>query len=65
MRIIFEPTDSEDHYQHKISIESKNDDLSFEDAVDLVRYALLAWGYHSELVTELFEPAEGSKGGDL
>lgn len=44
MRIIFEPTESENH-QHKVVIESLGDDSDIKEVVELLRYALLGWGF--------------------
>jgi hypothetical protein len=57
MRVILEPTEHLET-QHKVMVELPGDDLDFQDAVDLIRYALLAWGYDSIVVDKWFDGGE-------
>ena len=56
MRITFEPTEGvrgEEFQQHRVIIELPGDDRDIQEVGELVRYALLAWGFHHENVDEL------------
>jgi hypothetical protein len=44
-----------EHYNEKISIEVKNDDVSFDDFMDLIKKVCYGVGYHEETIKEWFE----------
>jgi hypothetical protein len=44
-----------EHYDEKVSIEVKNDDVSFEDFMDLVKKVCYGVGYHETTIKEWFE----------
>jgi len=44
-----------EHYEEKISIETKHDDLTFEEFMELVRKVALGLGYGSKTIEEWFE----------
>jgi len=44
-----------EHYEEKISIETKHDDLSFNDFMELVRKVAHGLGYGSKTIEEWFE----------
>ena len=44
-----------EHYDEKVSIEVKNDDVSFDDFMGLIRKICHGVGYHAETVEEWFE----------
>jgi hypothetical protein len=55
MRIILEPTQNQRNAvnsNHRVVLEHKSDDLNVEEAVCLVRDALIAWGYSPANVYE-------------
>lgn len=60
MRITLEPTavadPSDTSFQHKVVIETTSDDEGIEELGDLLRAALLAWGFHHENVDDLIPP---------
>jgi len=44
-----------EHYEEKVSIETKHDDLSFNDFMELVRKVAYGLGYGNETIEEWFE----------
>lgn len=44
-----------EHYDEKISIEVTNDDVTFDEFMELVRKVAHGVGYHSELIQEWFK----------
>ena len=43
------------HYDEKISIETGNDDVSFQDFMDLIQKICHGVGYHEETINEWFK----------
>ena len=50
MKIILQPTSNEN--QHSVTLETPHDDINIEEAIELVKGALVAWGYHPDIVNE-------------
>ena len=57
MRIIIKPTEKNDllPFHVRVDIMVPSDDIDFGEAVDLVRSALLAWGYLPKTVSDFFD----------
>ena len=47
-----------EHYDEKVSIERENDDLDFDEFMELVRRVARAAGYSSETIDEWFNREE-------
>lgn len=63
MKITIEPTDngillSRVAQNHKVEITHPSDDLNFEEAMDLTKRALIAWGFSPDSVKEYFREEE-------
>lgn len=54
MKITLSPT-SKDAAYHTVSIEKESDDLAFDEVMDLVKAAWVAWGFNVETVKEYFK----------
>lgn len=54
MKIILKPS-SKDTAYHTVSIERISDDLKIEEVMDLVKAAVVAWGFNVETVREYFK----------
>lgn len=52
MKITLEPTESKT--QHSVVIETQHDGHDIDEIRELLRGALIAWGFHPETVNELF-----------
>ena len=55
MKITLEPTTDQSHRsldaQHlRVTVEHRSDDITIREAAELVRGALMAWGYHPDNV---------------
>jgi len=57
MKISFEPT-TKDTNQHGVVIVSASDDLDFNGTMELVKMALLGWGFQPANIIDYF-PEEG------
>ena len=60
MRLTMEPTSDQTMHSsecrnHTVIIETEGDDQSLDDMFDLVKYMLLAWGYHPDNVSDVLE----------
>ena len=44
-----------EHYDEKVSIETKHDDITFDDFMELIRKVALGVGYHQKSVDEWFD----------
>lgn len=61
MRIIIEPTYPhdkslpDDYVHHRVVIEHPDDDLGIDHVVELVKYALVAYGFTEKTVNEYFD----------
>jgi|TARA_B100001093_G_scaffold449277_1_gene455396 hypothetical protein len=44
-----------EHYDEKVSIETKHDDITFDDFMELIRKVALGVGYHNKNVDDWFE----------
>lgn len=53
MRILLEPSRNLTEFQHRVVIESATDDLTLSDVAELLRAALIAYGFHPDNVDEL------------
>ena len=47
-----------EHYDDKVSIETKHDDLSFDEFMELVRKVAHGVGYGDKTITEWFKTKE-------
>ena len=52
MKITLEPTSTANFRNHTVIIAHPHDDLTVEQVVDLLRQALIAYGYHHENVND-------------
>lgn len=43
-----------EHYEEKVSVKTKHDDITFEDFMELVRKVSHAVGYHATTINEWF-----------
>ena len=60
MKFILEPSrdqTKEEYPQPRVEIDSYHDDLTITEAGEILRYLLLAWGFHPDNVDELIPPA--------
>lgn len=53
MRITLAPT-LEDMYSRIVVITTPTDDLVFDDLMDIIRGAVIAYGYHPQTVADYF-----------
>ena len=44
-----------EHYGEKVSIETKNDDITFDEFIELIRKISYGIGYDDETIKEWFE----------
>lgn len=44
-----------EHYDEKVSIETKNDDLAFDEFIELIRKISYGVGYNEATIEEWFE----------
>ena len=61
MRITLEPTSEEKvrlSLQHSVILSMPSDDLNATEAVELMRSALIAWGYQKESVDDAMRGIE-------
>ena len=58
MKITIEPTHKGNgpDAHRTVTVEQPHDDMTLDDALDLVASALKAWGYHAESVDEAIPP---------
>lgn len=55
MKLTLEPTDEiAPTLNHSVTLITATDDLPLSDVIDLMHYALLAWGYHPDNIDEYF-----------
>lgn len=57
MKIMITPTTSQDGERipyYSVTVEDPRDNLDFDEAVELARTALIAWGYHPKSIEEAF-----------
>ena len=56
MRVILEPTSTMVDLQYRVEIESPSDELTIWDLMELLKAAVLAYGYHWKPVNDIFDP---------
>lgn len=63
MKITITPTRHPDHHagdprqlQQTVTVEVPSDDIGIDQAIELVRNALIAYGYQKEVVDQYIEP---------
>lgn len=54
MKITIEPTDPANLDQNSVTVGHVSDDLNIDQVADLVKAALLGYGFHPDRVKELF-----------
>lgn len=57
MKLTLEPTEANDvpPYNTRVELTLPSDDLNFEEFMELMRAAALAWGFSPVTVTEYFD----------
>lgn len=55
MKVAITPSNSDSIAYWSVTLEIPHDDVDIIDAVDLVRAALVAWGYDSEAIAGYFK----------
>lgn len=55
MRITIEPTAGNVPGQHSVTVGTYHDDVTLQDAIDLMRAALMAWGYSEQGIAEYLD----------
>ena len=58
MRIIIEPTEPPigSVYYTRVELSVPSDEQNFDDTLQLVRAALIAWGFHQSSLDSVFNP---------
>lgn len=56
MRITIAPSAGNVPDQHSVTIQTNHDDIILDDAIELMRAALIAWGYSPEGVAAYLDP---------